>query len=200
MSDLRHTAFHRALHRPNLFLGGERELVMTTALLAGGLAIAAQNWVARRRQRRGVVRSDRDPADDGQSRSADEQGLSAAAALPGLLPGPITALPHGLKTAMHALKAYRDPAKGLPDLLDWAALIESGFVQGKNGSLMAGFFYRGHDIASSTEAERNYITGRVNAAFSRLGSGWVTWHDAVRLPAAAYPPPEASHFRMRSPA
>jgi type IV secretory pathway TrbD component len=46
MSDLRHTAFHRALHRPNLFLGGERELVMTTALLAGGLAIAAQNWVA----------------------------------------------------------------------------------------------------------------------------------------------------------
>jgi type IV secretion/conjugal transfer VirB4 family ATPase len=95
---------------------------------------------------------------------------------------------------MHALKAYRDPAKGLPDLLDWAALIESGFVQGKNGSLMAGFFYRGHDIASSTEAERNYITGRVNAAFSRLGSGWVTWHDAVRLPAAAYPPPEASHF------
>jgi type IV secretory pathway TrbD component len=46
MSELRRTAFHRALHRPHLFLGGERELVMTTALLAGGLALSAQNGVA----------------------------------------------------------------------------------------------------------------------------------------------------------
>jgi hypothetical protein len=41
---------------------------------------------------------------------------------------------------MHALKRYRDQAQGLPDLLDWAALIDSGVVQGKNGSLMAGYF------------------------------------------------------------
>jgi type IV secretion system protein VirB3 len=46
MSGLRRTTFHRALHRPNLMLGGERELVLFTALLAGGLAVAAQNWVA----------------------------------------------------------------------------------------------------------------------------------------------------------
>lgn len=43
---LRRTVFHRALHRPNLFLGGERELVMFAALLAGGLAISAQNMPA----------------------------------------------------------------------------------------------------------------------------------------------------------
>ena len=46
MNDLRHTVLHRALHRPPLLLGGERELVMSTALLAGGLALSAQNAVA----------------------------------------------------------------------------------------------------------------------------------------------------------
>jgi type IV secretion system protein VirB4 len=80
------------------------------------------------------------------------------------------------------------------DLLDWAALIDEGIVQGKSGALLAGWFYRGQDIASSTEEERNYITQRINAALSRLGGGWATWHDAIRIPAASYPPPDASHF------
>ena len=39
-----------------------------------------------------------------------------------------------------------------------------------------------------------YITARVNSALARLGSGWVSWIDAVRMPASAYPPSEASHF------
>lgn len=95
---------------------------------------------------------------------------------------------------MQALKSYRDKAKGVPDLLDWAALIDSGVVLGKSGSLMAGYFYRGQDTASSTEDERNHITMRVNAAMARLGSGWATWHDAVRLPASDYPDRAASHF------
>ncbi len=46
MNALRHTPFYRALHRPNLFLGGERELVMSTAVLCGGLAISSQNLPA----------------------------------------------------------------------------------------------------------------------------------------------------------
>jgi type IV secretory pathway TrbD component len=46
MAGLRRSPFHRVLHRPNLILGGERELVMFTALLSGGLAVSAQNWVA----------------------------------------------------------------------------------------------------------------------------------------------------------
>lgn len=95
---------------------------------------------------------------------------------------------------MQALKVYRDAKKGLPDLLDWAALIDSGLVQGKSGSLMAGYFYRGTDTQSSTPSERNYITSRVNAALSRLGSGWVTWHDAVRMPSTDYPEKIRSHF------
>ena len=46
MTVLRHTPLHRALHRPNLFLGGERELVLITAIICGGVAISALNFVA----------------------------------------------------------------------------------------------------------------------------------------------------------
>jgi type IV secretion system protein VirB4 len=93
-----------------------------------------------------------------------------------------------------ALKPFRSRAAGLPDLLNWAALIGDGIVQGKDGSLLAGWFYRGPDIASSTDGERSWLSGRINAAFSRLGSGWTTWVEAVRLPTSGYPSAELSHF------
>jgi type IV secretion/conjugal transfer VirB4 family ATPase len=95
---------------------------------------------------------------------------------------------------MHSLKPYNDPTKGLADLLDWAALVDDGIVQGKSGALLAGWFYQGQDIASSTADERNYITQRINATLARLGGGWTSWHDAIRLPSSSYPPPAASHF------
>jgi type IV secretion system protein VirB3 len=46
MSDLRRTAIHRALYRPNLFLGGEREPVMLTAVICAGLPVSSLNLVA----------------------------------------------------------------------------------------------------------------------------------------------------------
>ena len=95
---------------------------------------------------------------------------------------------------MQALKTYRKKTKGVSDLLNWAALIDDGIVLTKSGALMAGFFYRGHDTMSSTASERNFFAGRVNATLTRLGSGWVTWHDAIRMPAASYPEREKCFF------
>jgi len=43
MAQLRTTAMHRALNRPNLFLGGERELVLTSGLLCFGLSVSSVN-------------------------------------------------------------------------------------------------------------------------------------------------------------
>jgi type IV secretion system protein VirB3 len=43
---LRRLAFHRVLHRPALFLGGERELALMTLILAGGLAVSGMNLVS----------------------------------------------------------------------------------------------------------------------------------------------------------
>lgn len=45
-AELRRTVLHRALHRPNLLMGGERELMLFTMLVTGGLALSALNLPA----------------------------------------------------------------------------------------------------------------------------------------------------------
>ncbi|MGC4252069.1 MAG: VirB3 family type IV secretion system protein [Sphingobium sp.] len=42
----RMTPFHRALHRPQQVMGGERELMLFSMLVAGGLIVSAMNLVA----------------------------------------------------------------------------------------------------------------------------------------------------------
>jgi type IV secretion/conjugal transfer VirB4 family ATPase len=96
-----------------------------------------------------------------------------------------------------ALKSFRSTAKGVADLLNWAALIDDGVVQGKDGSLTAGWFYSGPDIESATDNERNDLAIAVNAALARMGAGWASWVEACRIPVVAYPPPEASGFPDR---
>lgn len=46
MEDRRMIPIHSAVNRPNLFMGGDRELVMFTALMAVALIFAAQEWFA----------------------------------------------------------------------------------------------------------------------------------------------------------
>lgn len=95
---------------------------------------------------------------------------------------------------MLALQHFRSKAKGLADLLNYAALVDSGVVQLKDGSLLAGFFYQGEDVQSVTNERLNQITARVNAALNRFGTGWCMWVEAVRMETSAYSAPEASHF------
>jgi type IV secretion/conjugal transfer VirB4 family ATPase len=95
---------------------------------------------------------------------------------------------------LQSLQPFHHPGAGVADLLNWAALIDDGLIQGKDGSLLAGFFYRGVDTASATAEERNYMTSRINTALARLGSGWATWLDAVRVPVEGYSDPSASAF------
>jgi len=46
MESRRLTPFHRALHRPQQIMGGERELMLFSMLIAGGLIVTAFNFVA----------------------------------------------------------------------------------------------------------------------------------------------------------
>jgi len=46
MSGLRETPFHRALHRPNMMLGGERTPMIVVISASGGLVAASMNLVA----------------------------------------------------------------------------------------------------------------------------------------------------------
>jgi len=43
---LRQTVIHRALHRPQIIMGGERELTLFSMLIAGGLIVSALNLIA----------------------------------------------------------------------------------------------------------------------------------------------------------
>lgn len=98
---------------------------------------------------------------------------------------------------MIANSKYRSPKPGFADLLNYAACVAPGVILNKNGSLMAGFFYRGSDLASSTYHEVADVSARVNSAIKRLGSGWVMHCDAVRINSVAYPARPFSHFPDR---
>jgi type IV secretion system protein VirB4 len=88
---------------------------------------------------------------------------------------------------MLALREFRSATKGLPDLLNYAAVVDDGVVLNKDGSLMAAWAYRGDDLDSASAAELAALSARVNAAFARRGSGWMLHVDALRSEARSYP-------------
>lgn len=93
------------------------------------------------------------------------------------------------------LREYRNKTAGLPDLLNYAALIDSGIVQCKDGSLIAGFSFRGEDATASSAADKNYITAHVARNLHRFDSNWAIWIDAARVPSPEYPAAKNNNFR-----
>lgn len=93
---------------------------------------------------------------------------------------------------MLKLQQFRDKAHGLPDLLNFALMPEDGIVQGKDGCLMASWYYRGEDLASCTHAELATISARLNASLCALGSGWMSHTDSIRRFIEGYP--KGGHF------
>lgn len=97
---------------------------------------------------------------------------------------------------MLRLNEFRQKARGLADVLNIALMPSDGVLQNKDGSLTAGWRYRGHDLASATHAEMAAVSDRLNVALRALGSGWMLHCDAVRIPATRYP--EAGAFPDRT--
>ena len=73
---------------------------------------------------------------------------------------------------MMNLAEYRRTATRLADFLAWAALVGSGVVLNKDGSFQRTAKFRGPDLDSAVAAELVAVTGRINNAVRRLGSGW----------------------------
>lgn len=96
--------------------------------------------------------------------------------------------------SMKALKRYRSKAQGLPDLLNYAAVIDDGVILLKSGALMASWGYIGPDTATLTFDELNNRSARINNALQRLGTGWMTQHDVFRVRSKSYPEESACHF------
>jgi len=88
---------------------------------------------------------------------------------------------------MMNLAEYRTRNSRLADYLPWAALVEKGVVLNKDGSFQRTARFRGPDLDSAVPAELVAVTGRLNNAFRRLGSGWAIFVEAQRHPANLYP-------------
>lgn len=87
-----------------------------------------------------------------------------------------------------SLREYRSEPADPADLLGWAFLVDEGVVLMKDGSLLAGWRYRGPDTTAATAQELNLLSRRVNDALLPLGDGWMLHADAVRRPATGYAP------------
>jgi type IV secretion system protein TrbE len=81
---------------------------------------------------------------------------------------------------------HRTSPRGLADLLLPYALIEDGVLLQQDGSLLAGWSYRGPDMMSAAPAEMDALSARLNHVL-RLGSGWMVQCDAIRSRAPGYP-------------
>lgn len=84
------------------------------------------------------------------------------------------------------LQEYRTKEEGLADRLNYAAMIDDGVMLGKDGALMASWYFRGPDLASSTADELAAVSARLNAALN-FGSGWMLHCDQIRRKAPGYP-------------
>ncbi len=93
---------------------------------------------------------------------------------------------------MIKLDPFRNKNLGFCDLLNYAAVVDDGIVLLKSGALMASWVYRGPDVAALTPNELNSRAIHINNALLRLGTGWMTQHDVVRIQAVGYP--QKNHF------
>lgn len=91
---------------------------------------------------------------------------------------------------MLKIKQYRDEAKGLADLLNYACIPADGVLLGKDGSFSGGFYYLGDDVDSSTPEDLNAMSARINVGLAKLGNGWMIKTDSIRHAAETYPMPE----------
>ena len=85
------------------------------------------------------------------------------------------------------LAEYRKKPQALADFLPWAALVGSGVVLNKDGSLQRSMRFRGPDLDSATASELVGASARLNSAIRRLGSGWTLFVEASRGPSNRYP-------------
>ncbi|HWZ60542.1 MAG TPA: DUF87 domain-containing protein, partial [Gemmatimonadaceae bacterium] len=89
--------------------------------------------------------------------------------------------------AARRVREYREHGDGVADLLGWAFMVGDGVVLQKDGSLLAGWRYRGPDLSAASIDEARAVSRHVSDALLPHADDWM-WHvDAVRRPAVAYP-------------
>ncbi|MDB4950469.1 MAG: transporter [Gemmatimonadetes bacterium] len=78
-------------------------------------------------------------------------------------------------------------ARGVADVLPYGFLVAPGVVLNKDGSLLAGFRFRGPDSAAATAEDLADLSEYIAGAFSPVGDGWGFHVSEARRESVAYP-------------
>lgn len=90
---------------------------------------------------------------------------------------------------MRRLREHRTEPTGVADLLNWGFVVDDGppaIILQKDGSLLAGWRYRGPDLAAATTEEMDGLSTHVNEALLPFTDNWMFHVDAIRRPAVPY--------------
>ena len=82
--------------------------------------------------------------------------------------------------------SFTPKARGLADLVNYAALVDEGICLLKDGGFLAGWTYTGPDLESASHEELAVLSSQVNSALVRLGNGWMLHVDAIRRPSVGH--------------
>ena len=96
----------------------------------------------------------------------------------------------GASEGLRRLREHRTEPLGLADVLNWAFMVGEGVVLQKDGSLLAGWTYRGPDLCAASALDLSALARQVHDAILPFGSDWMFHVDAIRRPAAPYPASE----------
>lgn len=90
------------------------------------------------------------------------------------------------------LQEYKTKRHSLSDHLPWGALLAPGVLVNKDGSFQSTIRFRGPDIDSALDRQRQNLTAQINQALMSLGSGWAVYVECQRRSSADYPTGEFS--------
>ncbi|SDP36058.1 VirB4 family type IV secretion/conjugal transfer ATPase [Desulforhopalus singaporensis] len=191
----RRITIFRSLHRANLIMGVERDLLFPIAI-AGGLVIISSSgrwttllfaiilimtglYLAR-------ISGKADPIMTRVWKSHMKQKKH--------YPAKESPFPPPKSTGY---KSFREKEPGLQSLLQYAVMIDDGVILCKDGSFLVGYQLTTRDTASSTDQELGGFSSSISNSIKELGDGWSLHFNCIRSPEEYYPDPSESFFADR---
>ncbi len=98
----------------------------------------------------------------------------------------------GVAALLDRLRAYEPRPRALSDNLQWGVVAGPGLIENRDGALSRTWAFQGIDTRVASAEELGALSRALSLTLVRLGPGVMLHFDALRRPAAPYPPGE--HF------
>ena len=189
---MRRIAIHRSLHRPDLIMGIERDLLFPIGIAAGLLIVTSGNrpWqiliglliclvgfaYARKANKVEPILTKvfREHMRHKKFYPAKDSHITPAKSI--------------------NFKAMNRKEIGLQSLLQYALMVENGILLCKNGSFLVGYEVTTRDTDSSTDTELENFSASISSSLKNLGDGWILHFDCIRSSEDYYPTKSENFF------